>query len=190
MRSSVPSSSATRRAARAPQREDVVDGGAVAPREGTQVRSPLLDLLEPGGVDVGVGEVGPEVGRDVGGEVAQLVDAGADLGERGVAVADRREPRGRRGERLDHAGRRHPARVLVTGDRGVGGAGAVAQPLGVAEPLRLARSTVVLARPGVDRLDPLQADAQRVGLSRPLGRGGAQVGSSASASLSSAWTTR
>ena len=53
----------------------------------------LLDLLEPGRVDVGIDEVGAQVGRDVGGEVAQLVDTGADLGEGGVAGADGRQPR-------------------------------------------------------------------------------------------------
>ena len=69
-----------------------------------------------------------------------------------------------------------PRRVVVAGDRGVGGAGAVAQLLGVAEPRRLHAQHLVLPRPGVERLDPFEADPQGLGLSRSLGRGGAQVG--------------
>ena len=65
--------------------EDVVDARAVQAGHLGERGSALLDVLEAGRVAVDVGEVGPEVGRDVGGEVAQLVDPGAERGEGRVA---------------------------------------------------------------------------------------------------------
>ena len=72
-------------------------------------------------------------------------------------------------------GRRHPG-VVVTGQGGVGGARAGPQLLGVPEPLGLDAQRGVLARLGVEGLDALEAHPQGVGLTGPLGRGGAQVG--------------
>ena len=71
---------------------------------------------------------------------------------------------------------------------GVTGAGA--QLLGVAEPLGLHAQRLVLPRLGVERLDPLEADAQGVGLAGPLGGGAAQVRQLGLGLGEAAWTSR
>src|SRR5665811_203922 len=142
----------------------------------------VLDPGQPGGVDLGLRQVRRQVHTQVSSQVAQLLQATVEVCQRRIVSSHgcQRHPRsgqmsaniatvqaiGPPGPRVET--------VLVTGEQGVGLAGAGSKAIGMRQSLILGAQLEILPRLRVDGLDLLESRPEDIHLPGPVAGTSAQ----------------